>query len=51
MVTGQELDDQSIRVWSLAEARDLSLLIALNSSWDKGYYKITPTNPNFFGYC
>jgi hypothetical protein len=32
MVTGQELDDKPIRVWILAEARDLSLLIALNSS-------------------
>jgi hypothetical protein len=42
MVTGQELDGQPIRVWILAEARDLSLLIALNSSWGsflegKGY--------------
>jgi hypothetical protein len=42
MVTAQELDGQPIRVWILAEARDLSLLIALNSSWDffpggKGY--------------
>jgi hypothetical protein len=29
---GQEFDDQTIRVWILAEVRDLSLFIALNSS-------------------
>jgi hypothetical protein len=33
MVTGQELDGQPVRAWILAEARDLSLLIALNSYW------------------
>jgi hypothetical protein len=31
-VTGQGLDSQPIWVWILAEARNLSLLIALNSS-------------------
>jgi hypothetical protein len=42
MVTGEELDGQPIRLWILAEARDLSILIALDSSWGsfpgrKGY--------------
>jgi hypothetical protein len=32
IVTGQRLDSQPIRVWILAEARNLSFLIALNSA-------------------
>jgi hypothetical protein len=32
MVTGQKLNGQPIRVWILAEARDLSPLIVLNNS-------------------
>jgi hypothetical protein len=32
IVTGQGLDSQPIRAWIVAEARNLSILIALNSS-------------------
>jgi hypothetical protein len=32
IVTGQGLESQPIRAWILAEARNLSLLIVLNSS-------------------